>query len=122
MAGSTRIKTTNAAPEAALATARMPRSAAAGSPHRAPGASAPQREMREVMDIRHAAEYLGISPDSLYKYASENFIPAFKLGNRWRFKRSLLENWMEQQSALQIVRSREKDPKSKHKKPAARAR
>ena len=78
--------------------------------------------MREVMDIRHAAEYLGISPDSLYKYASENFIPAFKLGNRWRFKRSLLENWMEQQSALQIVRSREKDPKSKHKKPAARAR
>ncbi len=45
-------------------------------------------EVREVMDIRQASDYLGISPDTLYKYASEGFVPAFKLGNRWRFKRS----------------------------------
>jgi len=44
-------------------------------------------EVREVMDIRQASDYLGISPDTLYKYASEGFVPAFKLGNRWRFKR-----------------------------------
>ena len=44
-------------------------------------------EIREVMDIRQASNYLGISPDTLYKYASEGFVPAFKLGNRWRFKR-----------------------------------
>jgi excisionase family DNA binding protein len=54
---------------------------------------------REVMDIRQAAAYLGISADSLYRYASENFIPAFKLGNRWRFKKSRLDAWMDQQSA-----------------------
>jgi excisionase family DNA binding protein len=82
--------------------------------------SAPSQE-REVMDIRQAAEYLGISSDSLYKYASEGFIPAFKLGNRWRFKRSLLESWMERQSNAG-------DPpkvasvKASQKKPAARAR
>jgi len=39
------------------------------------------------MDIRQASDYLGISPDTLYKYASDGFVPAFKLGNRWRFKR-----------------------------------
>lgn len=77
---------------------------------------------REVMDIRQAAEYLGISPDSLYKYASENTIPAFKLGNRWRFKRSLLESWMDQQSSLSLVSVREKAVKPKQKKPVARAR
>lgn len=55
-------------------------------------------EIREVMDIRQASDYLGISPDTLYKYASEGFIPAFKLGNRWRFKRSRLDEWMDQQS------------------------
>jgi excisionase family DNA binding protein len=55
-------------------------------------------EVREVMDIRQAADYLGISPDTLYKYASENFIPAFKLGNRWRFKKSRLDDWMDLQS------------------------
>src|ERR1700709_2774318 len=54
---------------------------------------------REVMDIRMASDYLGISPDTLYKYASEGFVPAFKLGNRWRFKRSRLNDWMDQQSS-----------------------
>jgi excisionase family DNA binding protein len=83
---------------------------------RAPLAAAPARE---VMDIRQAADYLGISPDSLYKYASDGFIPAFKLGNRWRFKRSLLETWMEQQSGASLPPNR---VKPKQKKPAARAR
>jgi excisionase family DNA binding protein len=55
-------------------------------------------EVREVMDIRQASDYLGISPDTLYKYASEAFVPAFKLGNRWRFKRSRLDEWMDRQS------------------------
>ena len=55
----------------------------------------PKTEVREVLDIRQAADYLGISPDTLYKYASDGFVPAFKLGNRWRFKRSRLDEWMD---------------------------
>ena len=58
-------------------------------------------EVREVMDIRQASDYLGISPDTLYKYASEGFVPAFKLGNRWRFKRSRLDEWMDRQAEIQ---------------------
>lgn len=79
-------------------------------------AAAIRSEIREVMDIRQAADYLGISPDTLYKYASESFVPAFKLGNRWRFKKSRLDDWMDQQSggALKIepkaVRPRQKKP------------
>ena len=57
-------------------------------------------EVREVMDIRQGSDYLGISPDTLYKYASEGFVPAFKLGNRWRFKRSRLDEWMDRQSDI----------------------
>lgn len=64
------------------------------------GQTARTSEIREVMDIRQASDYLGISPDSLYKYASESFIPAFKLGNRWRFKRSRLDEWMDRQSGI----------------------
>lgn len=51
---------------------------------------------REVMDIRQAAKYLGISTDTLYKYASERFVPSFKLGNRWRFRRVRLDEWMKE--------------------------
>ena len=57
-------------------------------------------DSREVMNIRQASQYLGVSPDTLYKYVGEQKIPAFKLGNRWRFKRSRLDEWMDRQSDL----------------------
>jgi len=58
----------------------------------------PLLDLREVMNIRQASQYLGISPDTLYKYLSEGKLPAFKLGNRWRFKKTTLDRWMELQS------------------------
>jgi len=86
-------------------------------------AGAVQAMLREVMDIRQAADYLGISGDTLYRYASEGFVPAFKLGNRWRFKKSLLDAWMDEKSGVKpqapvgiAVVAAEK------KKPAGRAR
>lgn len=57
-------------------------------------------ETREVMDIRGASEYLGVSRETLYKYVCEERVPAFKLGNRWKFKKTVLDRWMERQSAL----------------------
>ena len=56
-------------------------------------------DSREVMNIRQASHYLGVSPDTLYKYVGEQKIPAFKLGNRWRFKKSKLDQWMEEKSS-----------------------
>jgi len=47
------------------------------------------------MNIRQASHYLGISPDTLYRYVCEGEIPAFKLGNRWKFKKTILDRWME---------------------------
>ncbi len=53
----------------------------------------------EIMNVRQAAEYLGVSADWLYKHAMQKEIPAFKLGNRWKFKKTALDNWMDQKSA-----------------------
>jgi excisionase family DNA binding protein len=55
-------------------------------------------DSREVMNIRQASQYLGVSADTLYKYVGEQKIPAFKLGNLWRFKKSKLDQWMEEKS------------------------
>lgn len=52
----------------------------------------------EVMNIRQASQYLGVSADTLYKYVYEEKIPAFKLGNRWKFKKTILDSWMERKS------------------------
>lgn len=57
-------------------------------------------EAPEVMNIRQASEYLGVSPDTLYKYVYEEKIPAFKLGNRWKFKKTILDSWMERKSTV----------------------
>jgi excisionase family DNA binding protein len=69
-------------------------------------------DSREVMNIRQASQYLGVSPDTLYKYVGEQKIPAFKLGNRWRFKKSRLDQWMEEKSS-------EMEPQPKKKQKAA---
>jgi excisionase family DNA binding protein len=83
------------------------------------GGAQAQPVLREVMDIRQAAEYLGISGDTLYRYASEGFVPAFKLGNRWRFRKSLLDGWMDEKSGVKAP-AHDVDPAKK--KPAGRAR
>jgi excisionase family DNA binding protein len=70
--------------------------------------ASPVPDLREVMNVRQASEYLGVSPDTLYKYLSEGKIPAFKLGNRWRFKKTTLDRWMEHQSQRSEARGRKK--------------
>lgn len=50
---------------------------------------------REVMNVKEASDYLGISPDTLYRYVYQDKIPAFKLGNRWKFKKTILDRWIE---------------------------
>lgn len=57
-------------------------------------ANSTQTEFPEVMDIRLASRYLGVAPDTMYKYANDGDIPSFKLGNRWRFRKSSLDEWM----------------------------
>ena len=61
---------------------------------------APQRE---VMSLRQAAVYMGVSTDKMYDYLMSGTLPGFKLGNRWKVKRSMLDAWMEQESAKPLA-------------------
>jgi excisionase family DNA binding protein len=83
---------------------------------------APTDETREVMDIRQAAHYLGISADSLYRYAATGFIPAFRLGNRWRFRKSRLDEWMDRRSGLSEAEAEEPRLVRAQKKPVRSTR
>ena len=62
-------------------------------------------DSREVMNVRQASQYLGISADTLYTYVSTKRIPAFKLGNRWKFKKTTLDHWMVTQMSRQSGRA-----------------
>jgi excisionase family DNA binding protein len=63
-------------------------------------------ESREVMNVRQASQYLGISPDTLYRYITEGEIPAFKLGNRWKLRKTILDRWMERKMSQSRARRR----------------
>jgi len=52
-------------------------------------------ESREVMNLRQASQYLGVSPDTLYRYICNGIVPAFRLGSRWKFRKTVLDRWME---------------------------
>jgi excisionase family DNA binding protein len=67
-------------------------------------------DIPEVMDIQQASQYLGVSRETLYKYLNEERIPAFKLGNRWRLKKTVLDRWMETES------TRRESPQRGHKR------
>ena len=69
-------------------------------------------DSREVMNIRQASQYLGVSTDTLYKYVYEEKIPAFKLGNRWKFKKTILDAWMERKMMGGEDRGTKKRPRA----------
>lgn len=55
-----------------------------------------------ILNIRQAAAYLGIGVDTLYLVCegkTKHKIPCFKIGNRWKFKKDVLDKWMDERIA-----------------------
>jgi len=50
----------------------------------------------EIMTLEEVAEYLKLKPQTIYTWAQEKKIPAAKLGKEWRFKRSMIDRWINQ--------------------------
>jgi excisionase family DNA binding protein len=48
------------------------------------------------MTIEEVAAYLRLKPQTIYTWAQEGKIPAAKLGNQWRFKKSIIDRWFAQ--------------------------
>ena len=52
-----------------------------------------------VMTIKEVADYLGVHPATVYKFAQQGEIPAFKIGSDWRFHRKFIDQWIERRIA-----------------------
>jgi excisionase family DNA binding protein len=50
----------------------------------------------EIMTLEEVAEYLKLTPQTIYTWAQEKRIPAAKLGKEWRFKKSIIDEWFNQ--------------------------
>jgi excisionase family DNA binding protein len=50
------------------------------------------------------AEYLKVDKFTVYRLVSQKKIPAFKVGNQWRFKKRMVDAWLTKNSNLRNSR------------------
>lgn len=51
----------------------------------------------EILTIEEVATYLRLKPQTIYKWAQDKRIPSAKLGKEWRFRRSVIDRWLDDQ-------------------------
>ena len=49
----------------------------------------------DIMTLEEVAKYLKLQPQTIYKWAQEGQIPGAKLGKEWRFRRRILDDWVD---------------------------
>jgi excisionase family DNA binding protein len=63
-----------------------------------------------VLTIKEIAEYLKVTERTIYWLAAAKQMPAFKIGDSWRFSRQNIDGWIKQQSA-EIIGKKNNDLK-----------
>jgi nitrogen PTS system EIIA component len=48
-----------------------------------------------LLTTEQIAHYLRVDKFTVYRLVTQGKIPAFKVGNQWRFKRSMVDAWLE---------------------------
>ncbi len=51
--------------------------------------------IKQIMTMREVATYLGLHYLTVYRLVQEGKLPAARLGGRWRFKKDILDRWIE---------------------------
>jgi len=59
----------------------------------------------KLLTLEQVAEYLNVDKFTVYRLLAEKELPAFKVGNQWRFKRKLIENWLKKNANVGRKRS-----------------
>jgi excisionase family DNA binding protein len=59
----------------------------------------------QLLTLEQVADYLNVDKFTVYRLIAARDLPAFKVGNQWRFKKKLIENWLETNSSFQAKRS-----------------
>lgn len=46
------------------------------------------------IDVEEAAKYLGVTPETVRTWVKQKDMPAQKIGRRWKFKISEIDEWV----------------------------
>ena len=59
------------------------------------------QSVREVMDIKNLASYLGIGKSKIYALIRTKKIPASRIGRQYRFSKSVIDQWLKEKLITQ---------------------
>jgi excisionase family DNA binding protein len=48
----------------------------------------------KLWTVKEVAEYLQLDEHTIYRMARRGEIPAYKIAGKWRFKREMIEEWL----------------------------
>src|SRR3546814_16106142 len=51
----------------------------------------------EILTLKQVAEFLKVTDRTIYRLAAAKKIPAFKVGGTWRFSKTEITEWIQQQ-------------------------
>jgi excisionase family DNA binding protein len=54
-----------------------------------------------LLSADQVARYLRVDKFTVYRLVSQKKIPAFKVGNQWRFKRRMIDAWLLKNSNIE---------------------
>jgi len=55
----------------------------------------------KLLTTEQVASYLKIDKFTVYRLVTQKKIPAFKVGNQWRFKKKMIDAWLVKKSNFQ---------------------
>ena len=56
--------------------------------------------VNRLITVKEAAEYIGLSPDTIYTMVSQRRIPFVKVGRLTKFDLGLLDTWIKQHTVM----------------------
>ena len=59
----------------------------------------------EILKVKELAKYLKMDEHTVYRLARKRVLPAAKIGGEWRFKKDLIDKWIEKKSLSKSSKS-----------------
>jgi PTS system nitrogen regulatory IIA component len=56
----------------------------------------------QLMSIKELADYLNVTATTIYLWSKRGQIPAMKVGNVWRYRRSDIEAWLNEHHSPRV--------------------
>jgi excisionase family DNA binding protein len=74
-------------------------------PHSKVTTPEPSTEFGELRTLEQIARYLNVDKFTVYRLITQKKIPAFKVGNQWRFKQEMIDAWLMEKANIKRAKS-----------------